>query len=155
MLTGLLVPAIASWHLGSAGIWEAWAHSADRDDAIGNSTEPDFFVVEFSGIIPAVRLKLEDELLQRAWIGDAVLHLFAREWALSQPGTPDAEQVARFVSNQFLSNFGSADRIEAEIGRRYREGGLEEAFSYIRTDLLPVFLRQEANRKSRLPAKSR
>lgn len=94
-------------------------------------------------------MKLDDETLQLAWVGDAVLHLFAREWALARTGSPDVPTVMRFVSNGFLATVGQPDRVEAEIGRIYRAQGLEAAFSHIREVLLPVFERQEANRRKR------
>ncbi len=91
-------------------------------------------------------MKVDAEVLDQAWVGDAVLHLFVREWALAMPTRPDNKAVERFVSNGFLSTVGQPDHIEAEIGRIYRAQGLQAAFEHIRTKLLPVFERQELNR---------
>ena len=101
-----------------------------------------------------LRAKLDDPVMREAWVGDAVLHLWVREWALADGGAVDSAKVTRFVSNQFLSTVGQPDRVEAEIGRVYRQEGLEAAFAHIRSKLLPVFERQEAN-LGRAPSKAR
>lgn len=87
--------------------------------------------------------------LREAWIGDAVLTLFARRWILAETGAIDGERSVRMTSNQFLNSFGQPDEVEAQIGRVYETEGLEAAFEWIETQLLPMFLRQEENRKKR------
>ena len=87
--------------------------------------------------------------LREAWIGDAVLTLFARRWILTETGVIDGERSVRMTSNQFLNSFGQPDEVEAQIGRVYEAEGLEAAFEWIETQLLPMFLRQEENRKKR------
>lgn len=87
---------------------------------------------------PAVR--------NQAWIGDAVLSLFARQWILREHGEMDGERLTAFTSNQFLSAFGNPTHVEAEIGRVYEDGGLEAAFSAIESQFLPLFLAQEKRR---------
>ena len=85
-----------------------------------------------------------------AWTGDAVLALFAREWILAQPGIPPTERSEVFkamTSNQFLVSLGEPTAVEAAIGREYRENGLDAAFEHIRECLLPIFLKQRANRQ--------
>lgn len=86
------------------------------------------------------------ELLQEeAWIGDAVLELYARTKILAECGKLDLAMKTRFTQNQFLSSIGEPTRVEAEIGRVYRAQGLEAAFDWIREKLEPVFQKQEAN----------
>ncbi len=84
--------------------------------------------------------------MQQAWIGDAVLLLYARRKVLGDIGKLDAAMCARLTSNQFLSSFGEPTKVEAEIGRVYEQGGLEAAFLWIEERLLPLFQRQEENR---------
>ena len=83
---------------------------------------------------------------EKAWIGDAVLGLFARTWILEREGKMDAEMFARMSSNQFLSAIGNPTAVEAKIGRRYAADGLEAAFELIGTELVPLFLQQEKRR---------
>lgn len=89
------------------------------------------------------------EVLREAWIGDAVLALYARRWILSQTGAIDGQCAARMTSNQFLNTVGAADEVEARIGRLYESEGLEAAFRWIEAQLMPMFLRQESNREKR------
>jgi dsRNA-specific ribonuclease len=86
-----------------------------------------------------------EQLRAEAWIGDAVLALFARDWLLTRINreTSLAQRTALFelfVSNQFLSSFGEPTRVEAEIGRLYKSHGLSAAFASIEEKLLPRFL---------------
>jgi dsRNA-specific ribonuclease len=86
-----------------------------------------------------------EQLRSEAWIGDAVLALFARDWLLTRTSreTSFAQRTALFelfVSNQFLSSFGEPTRVEAEIGRLYESHGLSAAFASIEEKLLPRFL---------------
>ena len=78
-----------------------------------------------------------------AWIGDAVLALFCREWILREFKTTDGERQRAMSSNQFLSNFGNPTEVEACIGRVYRDEGLAAAFDWIEAKLLPTFSVQE------------
>lgn len=87
-----------------------------------------------------------DKEKAEAWIGDAVLALAARNWILREHGKTDGAMQARLTSNQFLTAFGNPTSVEAGIGRRYREEGLEAAVSYVETELIPLFLKQERNR---------
>ena len=87
--------------------------------------------------------RLEQE---QAWTGDAVLGLFAREWILEREGAMDAEMFARMTSNHFLSAVGNPTSVEAAIGRVYSSEGLGAAYAHIRTELVPVFLKQERKR---------
>ncbi len=88
--------------------------------------------------------------LEEAWIGDAVLTLYVREKILREDGRVDGEKSARMTSNQFLAALGEPSGVEAEIGRAYAEGGLAAAFGWIEGRLLPLFARQEENRRKRL-----
>jgi dsRNA-specific ribonuclease len=88
-------------------------------------------------------------LLEQAWLGDAVLALYVREMILRDDGTLDGEKYTRMTSNQFLSAWGEPTAVEAEIGRLYQQEGLPAAFQWIETRLVPVFARQEQNRRKR------
>jgi len=88
----------------------------------------------------------EAAIRAKAWVGDAVLSLFAREWLLEQTGKVDAEAYIRMTSNDFLACLGSPNKIEARIGIVYETQGLQAAFDLLRAHVLPVYQRQEANR---------
>jgi dsRNA-specific ribonuclease len=83
---------------------------------------------------------------EQAWIGDAVLALYARQWILQREGKMDAEMFTYLTSNHFLSTIGNPTSVEAAIGRVYRSGGLATAFAHIESELLPRFLSQEKKR---------
>ena len=99
-------------------------------------------------------MKHDEEQLTRdreeAWLGDAVLALFVREWILKEDGVLDGDKFIRFTSNDFLRATGNPTQVEAGIGRIYRSDGLQGAFDYIRECLLPVFLQQEKVRERRM-----
>lgn len=83
-----------------------------------------------------------------AWIGDAILALYARQWILDHT-KPEAERgklFTYFTNNQFLSGLGDPTRVEAEIGQVYQQQGLEAAFGHIEAQILPLFLKQMKNR---------
>jgi hypothetical protein len=92
---------------------------------------------------PPVEPRAEQEL---AWIGDAVLALWAREHILRTLGHLDTDTFLRLTANSFLQSLGRPTRVEAEFGLVYRERGLAAAFAYIEARVLPVFARQQANR---------
>ncbi len=79
---------------------------------------------------------------QAAWIGDAVLALFAREYVLKERGCMDGVWFTHLTSNEFLSCFGNPTSMEAIIGGIYHEKGLEAAHLYIETEFLPLFRKQ-------------
>jgi 23S rRNA maturation mini-RNase III len=87
------------------------------------------------------------QVLKEAWLGDAVLCLYARQRILSEDGRIEAAKCTRMTSNQFLSAVGEASEVEAELGRVYSMEGLEAAFAWIERKLLPVFERQESKRE--------
>jgi hypothetical protein len=91
--------------------------------------------------------------VNEAWIGDAVLALYARLKILREDGRVDGEKCQRLTSNRFLGTLGEPTRVEAQVGRVYARDGLAAAFHWIEQHLLPLFERQEANRKVR-PAPS-
>lgn len=90
-----------------------------------------------------------DQLQREAWVGDAVLGLFAREWILETEGELEGEMFIRMTSNEFLQAFGKPTAVEAEIGRVYKKEGLEKANELLKTKFLPVFLKQEKNYQNR------
>lgn len=87
--------------------------------------------------------------VEDAWIGDAVLALYARLKILREDGRVDGEKCKRLTSNQFLGAVGEPTRVEAQIGRVYAEHGLDAAFQWIERHLVPLFERQEENRQKR------
>lgn len=91
-----------------------------------------------------------NELRTKAWIGDAVLALFAREWILKQPDIrPEkrAEVFIQMTSNQFLSSLGEPTAMEAEIGVVYNSEGLQAAFDFIEAKFIPIFQKQRNNQR--------
>jgi len=83
---------------------------------------------------------------EEAWIGDAVLALFARKWILETDGKMDGEKFVRFTSNDFLRRLGNPTSEEAAIGRVYKKEGLEAAFLYMEERMLPKFKTLEKSR---------
>jgi len=81
-----------------------------------------------------------------AWLGDAVLALWARGKILREQGSLNTERFLQLTSNHFLQSVGRPTRVEAEFGVVYQREGLEAAFAYIEARLMPVYLRQEAKR---------
>ena len=90
-----------------------------------------------------------DDLQADAWIGDAVLTLYARLRILHRDGGIDGEKCRRMTSNQFLSSLGDPTQLEAQLGRVYTRQGLAAAFTWIDVKLMPLFERQEENRIKR------
>lgn len=92
-------------------------------------------------------MKVDEDALtkerEEAWIGDAVLALFVREWLLATGGSLDGQAFIRFTSNDFLRLQGNPTSVEAEIGRVYQENGLQAGFDWIEEKLLPRFLARE------------
>ena len=84
-----------------------------------------------------------------AWVGDAVLALWARLHILQTDGFVDGPKFLRMTSNQFLAAFGEPTAVEAQIGRVYRDSGEEAAFAWIEQHIAPLFGRQEENRLKR------
>lgn len=84
--------------------------------------------------------------VENAWIGDAVLTLYARSRILAETGEVDNTRLERMTSNQFLSALGEPTQVEAGIGRVYRTDGLEAAFRHIEQTLMPLYAKQEEKR---------
>lgn len=91
-----------------------------------------------------------EQVLKDAWIGDAVLCLYARRKILREDGVTDGPKAQRMTSNHFLSVLGEPSEMEAELGRVFERDGLDAAFAWIDARLLPIFERQEAKRTKRL-----
>lgn len=85
-------------------------------------------------------------ILEEAWVGDAVLSLYARRYILREGQALDAARFERMTSNQFLAALGDPAEVEAEIGRAYERNGPEAAFAWIEAHLLPLHERQEVKR---------
>lgn len=87
---------------------------------------------------------------EEAWIGDAVLALFVREWLLGQReiGREDrTEAYTFFTSNAFLNTFGEPTGVEAQLGRLYAREGREAAFAFIEEHWVPVFRKRWRRRR--------
>ena len=85
-----------------------------------------------------------------AWVGDAILALFARRWILEQTNISSKERAKVFqamTSNEFLSHFGEPTRIECEIGILFENEGLANANHFIETQLLPNFIKRQKQYK--------
>ena len=89
------------------------------------------------------------KILEQAWIGDAVLSLYARSRILRGDGAVDSAKLERMTSNRFLATLREPSEVEAELGRVYESGGLDTAFSWIEQKLMPLFDRQEEKRLRR------
>lgn len=86
------------------------------------------------------------KVLEDAWIGDAVLSLYARRHILAQTGEISSRQLERMTSNHFLAALGEPSEVEAQIGRVYESAGLEAAFHWLEENVLPLYRRQEEKR---------
>ncbi|HEX4230197.1 MAG TPA: hypothetical protein VHZ07_16095 [Bryobacteraceae bacterium] len=95
------------------------------------------------------------QIVKEAWIGDAVLTLYARLKILREDGRLDGEKSIRMTSNRFLSGIGEPASVEAEVGRVYERQGLEVASAWIETNLIPLFDRQEENRSKNSQSRNR
>ncbi|MDB4404459.1 hypothetical protein N9154_03905 [Akkermansiaceae bacterium] len=84
-----------------------------------------------------------DREREEAWVGDAVLALFVREWLLREKGKIDGEAFIRFTANDFLRIVGNPTAVEAEIGQVYAKDGLQAGFDHIESLLLPLFIQRE------------
>ncbi len=89
----------------------------------------------------------DQALRDQAWIGDAVLTLYARLKILREDGTLDGEKAIRMTSNQFLAALGEPTAVEAGIGRIYEQDGLAAAFAHIERAIIPLFTKQEEKRQ--------
>lgn len=87
--------------------------------------------------------------MQEAWIGDAILTLYARLKILREDEVLDGAKSARMTSNQFLGTLGEPTKVEAEVGRIYSNSGLEAAFAWIEERVIPMFEKQELNRRKK------
>ena len=95
------------------------------------------------------------EVLEKAWIGDAVLALYARERILKEGAGIDNAKAIRMTSNRFLQIKGEASEVEARIGLIYEREGLEAAFAWIETELMPLHEKQERRIAPPLSGKTR
>lgn len=83
------------------------------------------------------------EVLEKAWIGDAVLALYARQKILSEGGGIDNERAIRMTANRVLQVKGEASEVEARIGIVYEREGLEAAFAWIEAEFGELYQKQE------------
>lgn len=87
--------------------------------------------------MPALSPDQDPVCRAKAWVGDAVLALYVREWILSFKGEIDGALFVEFTSNNFLRLTGNATGVEAEIGVVYKEQGLAAANAWIDEHLRP------------------
>lgn len=87
-----------------------------------------------------------DQEREEAWVGDAVLALYVREWLLREHGRIDGDAFIRATSNDFLRLTGNPTSVEAEIGRLYQIGGLQAGFDFVEQKLIPLFVQREKAR---------
>lgn len=92
------------------------------------------------------------KVLEDAWIGDAVLSLYARLKILRGGGAVDSAKLERMTSNRFLAAIGEPSEVEAELGRVFESQGMDAAFAWIDGRLMSVFEKQEENRARRKSA---
>jgi len=97
----------------------------------------------FIPVVPPTDPAAEQAL---AWLGDAVLALFAREHVLKRIGFINTQAFHDLTCNAFLTGIGRPTRVEAEIGLVYQRDGLAAAFAYIEARVLPLWRAQEARR---------
>jgi hypothetical protein len=107
------------------------------------SSEPEAATSAFTPVVPPTDPTAEREL---AWVGDAVLGLFAREDVLRRIGKIDTQAFLGLTSNAFLTGIGRPTRVEAEIGLVYQRDGLAAAFAYIEARVVPLWRSQEGRR---------
>ncbi|MFI3243346.1 MAG: hypothetical protein R3Y56_03735 [Akkermansia sp.] len=81
---------------------------------------------------------LDPQCRAEAWVGDAVLALYVREWILEFKGSIDGPLFIEFTSNDFLRLTGNATGVEAQIGRIYSAEGLATANDWITEHLRPL-----------------
>lgn len=79
----------------------------------------------------------EERLRVEAWIGDAILALYVREWILSEEHKINGKLFIEFTSNEFLRRTGNPTGVEAQIGRIFKSDGLEAAYAWIEQTLRP------------------
>jgi hypothetical protein len=101
-------------------------------------------------------MSIDNTVRGEAWVGDAVLALYARRWLLrhttKKMSDADRQQLFElFVSNQFLSSFGEPSQVEATIGRKFEEEGLLAAFTHIEKSFLDAFRKSARKRGYILP----
>ncbi|MGF1484959.1 MAG: hypothetical protein ACFBZ8_11415 [Opitutales bacterium] len=81
----------------------------------------------------------EEKLLrEKAWLGDAILALWARRWILDTQGRIDDPLYQSITSNQFLASQGRPVAVEAAIADIYERDGLEAAFAHLDANFLPL-----------------
>ncbi len=82
--------------------------------------------------------KAEEERLRiEAWVGDAILALYVREWILEEEGAINGKLFVEFTSNDFLRRTGNPTGVEAQIGKIFKSDGLEAAYAWIEHHLRP------------------
>ncbi len=87
--------------------------------------------------MPTLPPDLDPAIRAQAWVGDAILALYVREWILSFRGGIDGKLFIEFTSNDFLRLTGNATGVEAQIGRIFKAEGLEAAYAWIEHHLRP------------------
>ena len=92
---------------------------------------------------PKLDKATEERLKKEAWVGDAILALWVREWILEEEGNINGAHFVEFTSNDFLRRTGNATGVEAQIGRIFKSDGLEGAYAWIEQQLKPRMLERK------------
>lgn len=102
-------------------------------------------------------MKIEDTK-SLAWIGDAILSLYARKWILDQSSIHAKEREEVFQSmttNAFLSHWGEPTKVESKIGKIFEEEGLEKAMHYIELNILPIVIKRQKQKNNLVATKKK
>ena len=89
------------------------------------------------------------ETQELAWLGDAVLGLYARMVILEKKSDAFEKYTEKFqkiTSNDFLLRLGQPTEVEAKIGKIYKEDGIDKACDWLDKHLLP-FVQKEYGKK--------
>lgn len=118
------------------------AHSLSNSKAAGPQKlahQPKHFPASASSTMAQLPPDLDPTIRAQAWIGDAILALYVREWILRmRNGAIDGQLFIEFTSNQFLRLKGNATAMEAQIGRIFKSEGREAAYAWIDQELRPL-----------------
>ena len=93
----------------------------------------------------------EERLRIEAWVGDAILALYVREWILQEEKTINGSLFIEFTSNDFLRRTGNPTGVEASIGRVFKSDGLEAAYAWIDENLKPRMEERWRSLRRRFP----
>ena len=100
----------------------------------------------------------ENDKRTKAWVGDAVLCLFAREWILRDSAIHEKDRneiFIRMTSNKFLSSVGEPTAMEAQIGRIYESEDSKQPSNISRKALFRLWKQQLRPQQPKLRSKKK